>query len=66
MGHNQERPTCRRCKLNMPVAHVAPQDGRELWVFRCIGCGTETSVALEPLASPQLATAMPASEWQLI
>jgi hypothetical protein len=45
-----ERPTCRRCKLRMPVASVAHEGERELWIFRCVGCGQETSVALEPLA----------------
>jgi hypothetical protein len=66
MSKNQERPTCRRCKVSMQVAHVEPHDGQELWVFRCIGCGAETSVALEPLGSPQLATAAAASERQLV
>jgi hypothetical protein len=70
MSNNQERPTCRRCKLNMQVAyvepHVEPHVGQELWVFRCISCGAETSVAMEPLASPQLATATSVSARQLI
>jgi hypothetical protein len=66
MSNNQERPTCRRCRLNMQVAHVEPHDGEELWVFRCIGCGAETSVAMEPLATPRLATASSVSERQLI
>jgi hypothetical protein len=69
MSKNHERPTCRRCKLNMQVAHVhvhAHVEGQELWVFRCIGCGAETSVTMEPLASPQLATAGSVSERQLI
>jgi hypothetical protein len=66
MSNNRERPTCRRCKLNMQVAHVEPHDAHELWVFHCIGCGAETSVAMEPLASPQLATATAAPERQLI
>ena len=66
MSKNQERPTCRRCKLNMQVAHVEPHDGQELWVFRCIGCGAESSFAMEPLGSLQLATAMSLSERQLI
>jgi hypothetical protein len=65
MSKHQLRPTCRRCKLNMQVACVEPHNGHELWVFRCIGCGAETSVALEPLAAPQLATAV-VSERQLI
>ena len=66
-SHEQTKsaPACRR-KLNMQVAHVEPHDGQELWVFRCISCGAETSVAMEPLASPQLATASSVSERQLI
>jgi len=66
MSNHQGRPTCRRCKLNMQVAAIEPHNGHELWVFRCIGCGAETTVALEPLPSPQLATATMASHRQLI
>jgi hypothetical protein len=50
----------------MQIAHVEPEGERELWVFRCAGCGQETSVILEPLASPQLATAVVAPTRQLI
>ena len=66
MSNHQERPTCRRCKLNMQVVSIEPLDWRELWVFRCLGCGAETSIAVEPLALPQLATAIVPSERQLI
>jgi hypothetical protein len=34
----------------MRVARIAHAGERELWIFRCVGCGQETSVALEPLA----------------
>ena len=35
----------------MQVARVEPECGHEIWHFRCVGCGQETSVSLEPLAS---------------
>jgi hypothetical protein len=66
MSKHHERPACRRCQLNMQVAAVEPHSGHELWLFRCIGCGAETSVVLEPLAVPQLATATVVSRRQLI
>jgi hypothetical protein len=66
MSNHKERPICRRCNLNMQVAAVEPHNGHELWVFFCSGCGAEASVALEPLASPQLATAVAGCERQLI
>jgi hypothetical protein len=34
----------------MPVARVEPEGEHELWVYRCVGCGCETTVVLEPLA----------------
>jgi hypothetical protein len=66
MSNHHERPSCRRCQLSMQVARIEPECGHELWVFRCVGCGRETSLLLEPLASPQLATAVIVAERQLI
>jgi uncharacterized Zn finger protein len=50
VSHRREHPTCPRCKLQLQLARVVPERDHELWVYRCVGCGAQTTVVLEPLA----------------